>query len=114
VNMSKRFATLMLAAAASVLAVPGSTATPATPAPQVHISNFRFGPQALTVPAGTTVTFVNNDEEPHNVTASDRSYRSPILNTGGRFTHTYATPGEYLYFCALHPHMTGRITVVRR
>lgn len=110
----KKALTLILAACATLLATPASTATPPAPAPQVHISNFRFGPQTLTVRTGTTVTFINDDEEPHNVTASDRSYRSPILNTGGRFTHTYATPGDYLYFCALHPHMTGRITVVRR
>ena len=80
----------------------------------VHISNFRFGPQTLTVPAGTTITWINDDDEPHNVTASDRSYRSPIMDSGARFSRTYPAPGEYAYFCALHPHMTGRILVVRR
>ena len=100
---------LLAAAAASAAAPP-----PAAPAAAVHISNFHFGPQVLTVAAGTIVTFVNDDEEPHNVTAADRSYRSPILPTGARYTHLYASPGDYSYFCALHPHMTGRIVVTGR
>ena len=64
-------AALSLAAAAPAAAPAGAAA--------VHIQNFRFGPQTLNVPAGTIVTFVNDDEEPHNVTAADHSYRSPIL-----------------------------------
>ena len=100
----------LLGAAALGAAAPPSAAPAAAP-PVVHIMNFHFGPQALTVPAGTTVTFVNDDEEPHNVTAVDHSYRSPILNTGGRFVRQYTIPGDYPYFCALHPHMTGTIRV---
>lgn len=103
----------------ALLAIPALAAAPHPAAPAaapatVHIANFRFGPQTLTVPAGTIVTFVNDDEEPHNVTAADRSYRSPILPTGARFAHQYAAPGDYPYFCALHPHMTGHIVVTGR
>jgi len=107
---------LLISAALAGAAHPPALAAAAAPAaaPVVHISNFRFGPQVLTVPAGTTVTWVNDDDEPHNVTASDHSYRSPILDSGGRFSRTYATPGEYAYFCALHPHMTGHIVVTGR
>ena len=68
----------------------------------------------VTLDPGTTVTFVNDDEEPHNVTAADHSYRSPLLPPGARYTHQYAAPGDYPYFCALHPHMTGHIVVVTR
>ena len=109
--MTRKSLCLLIFLAAGAL---GGAAPPAVPAPIVHISNFRFGPQDITVSAGTTVTWVNDDDEPHNVTASDRSYHSPLINTGGRFTRQYSAPGEYAYFCSLHPHMTGRIHVVRR
>jgi plastocyanin len=106
---------LLLLAVASALAgaAPPPAPAPAS-APVVHISNFRFGPQTVTVAAGATITWINDDDEPHTVTASDRSYRSALLNPGGRYTRQYPTPGEYAYFCSLHPHMTGRIVVVRR
>jgi plastocyanin len=98
---------ITIAATASTPSAPAANAAP----PLVHINNFAFGPQTLTVRAGTIVTWVNDDEEPHNVTASDHSYRSPLLNTGARVSHRYDTPGQYAYFCSLHPHMTGRIVV---
>ncbi len=106
----------VIAALVAGSTIAASASTPPAPAanaaaPLVHIHNFAFGPQTLTVRAGTIVTWVNDDEEPHTVTASDRSYRSPILNTGGRVSHRYDTPGQYAYFCSLHPHMTGRIVV---
>ena len=104
---------LALLAAALTLAAAAPAAAPPSAA-AVHIQNFRFGPQTLTITAGTIVTFVNDDEEPHNVTANDHSYRSPILPPGARFTHQYAAPGDYPYFCALHPHMTGHIVVTGR
>src|SRR4051794_34695134 len=107
--MTKPIRLLLLAAAC---ALPGAAPPPA-PAPIVHISNFRFGPATITVPAGTTVTWINDDEEPHTVTAADRSCLSPLLGNGAHYVRTYAVPGEYPYFCSLHPHMIGRIVVVR-
>jgi plastocyanin len=106
----------VIAALVAGTTVAVTASTPSAPAanaaaPLVHIDNFAFGPQTLTVRAGTTVTWVNDDEEPHTVTASDRSYHSQILNTGGRVSHRYEMPGQYAYFCSLHPHMTGRIVV---
>jgi len=109
----------LIAVVAALVAGATIAATAPTPpppaavaaAPLVHINNFAFGPQTLTVRAGMTVTWVNDDEEPHTVTASDHSYHSPILNTGGRVSHRYDAPGQYAYFCSLHPHMTGRIVV---
>ena len=106
----------VIAALVAGTTIAATAATPSAPAanaaaPLVHINNFAFGPQTLTVRAGAIVTWVNDDEEPHNVTASDHSYRSPLLNTGARVSHRYDTPGQYAYFCSLHPHMTGRIVV---
>src|SRR5207247_688147 len=75
----------------------------------VQIDNFSFSPQTLTVPTGTTVTWVNHDEEPHTVTsdASPRFFNSPPRDTGEKFSFTFATRGTYTYFCAIHPHMVG-------
>ena len=77
----------------------------------VKIGNFTFGPQALTVAPGTTVTWVNDDDIPHTVAASDKSFRSKVLDTGDRFSMSFANPGTYEYFCSIHPHMTGKVVV---
>ena len=77
----------------------------------VQISNFRFEPQTLEVPAGSSVTWKNGDEEIHAIAAADGSFASKGLDTGDAFTQTFAAPGTYAYRCALHPHMTGTIVV---
>lgn len=77
----------------------------------VGIDNFAFTPAVLTVKPGATVTFVNHDDIPHLVVAVDGSYRSKALDTNDKFSFTFARPGEYAYFCALHPHMKGKIIV---
>jgi plastocyanin len=80
---------------------------------QIAIDNFRFSPRELTVTVGTKVTWVNNDDVPHTATstAKPRSFDSHTLDTDGKFSHVFTTPGTYDYFCAVHPHMTGRIIV---
>jgi len=77
----------------------------------VEISNFVYSPEVITVTAGTTVIWVNNDDTPHTVTATEEAFRSPPLDTEDTFKFTFTTPGEYAYFCALHPHMTGEVIV---
>jgi plastocyanin len=77
----------------------------------VRIGNFTFNQAALTVHPGTTVTWVNDDDIPHTVVANDKSFRSPVLDTGDRFSFTFAKAGQFGYFCSLHPHMTGKILV---
>jgi plastocyanin len=79
---------------------------------QVKIDNFAFTPQELTVKAGTKVTFVNHDDIPHSVVSSDGKFHSKALDTDDSFVFTFATPGEFGYFCGLHPHMTAKIVVV--
>jgi plastocyanin len=85
----------------------------ATPAQEIKITDFRFVPGTLTIPLGTTVTWINDDGEPHTVTSSDdpRRFRSAALDTGDRFSFTFAEAGTYTYFCSVHPHMTGKIVV---
>ena len=77
----------------------------------VKIGNFTFAPKQLTVKAGDTVTWVNEDDIPHTVTSKTMLFRSKALDTDDKFSFTFATPGNYPYFCALHPHMTGTIVV---
>ncbi|CAD5249581.1 conserved exported hypothetical protein [Bosea sp. 62] len=83
----------------------------AADAAHVRIDNFTFGPKLLTVKVGTTVTFENGDDIPHTVVASDNSFRSKVLDTGDAFVFTFTKPGDFPYFCSLHPHMQGTITV---
>ncbi|MFO1047579.1 MAG: cupredoxin family copper-binding protein [Geminicoccaceae bacterium] len=100
----------LLALAATVLAMAPAMATP--PPVTVAIANFTFEPATLTVPAGTTVTWVNRDDIPHLVDAGDGSFASPPLDTDDSFSFTLTAPGDVAYFCGLHPHMTGTIRVV--
>ena len=110
-NMSK-MKSLMNVVVAGVAAVLLLTATPvwAADAIAVKIGNFTFGPQELKVKAGTTVTWTNEDDIPHTV-VSPNNFRSKALDTDGKYSFTFTTPGTYKYFCSLHPHMTGTIVV---
>ena len=86
----------------------------AKPAPnQVTIDNFTFDPPALAVAPGTEVTWVNHDDVPHTATstAKPRAFDSKTLDTDQKFSHVFTAPGTYEYFCAVHPHMVGRIIV---
>jgi plastocyanin len=77
----------------------------------VKIDNFTFSPATLTVAPGTTVTWSNGDDIPHTVVGKGKGFRSKPLDTGDQFSFVFATPGEYAYFCSLHPHMVGKIIV---
>jgi plastocyanin len=78
---------------------------------EVTIDNFTFAPKTLTVKAGTTVTWRNEDDIPHTVASSTRVFKSQPLDTDDRFSFTFTEPGSYEYFCSLHARMTGTIVV---
>jgi plastocyanin len=78
---------------------------------EVKIDNFSFGPAALTVAAGTTVTWTNRDDIPHTVVSEDKVFKSKVLDTDEKFSFTFAKPGTYGYFCSVHPKMTGKVVV---
>jgi plastocyanin len=103
------------AAMAIVMFAGGGAAQAAAPRPatetRVAIKQFKFQPAHVRVAAGGTVTWENDDEEEHTVTAQDRSYTSAGLDANETFSHTFTTPGTYTYFCALHPHMTATVVV---
>ena len=97
---------------AAVIVLAGLAAPPALAADaQVKIANFTFDPPTLTVKAGTTVTWVNADDIPHVVLEKDGKFRSSALDTDEKFSQTFSTAGTVEYFCAIHPHMTGKIVV---
>jgi plastocyanin len=78
----------------------------------VKIDNFSFGPATITIPAGSTVTWTNNDDVPHVVTSDDnKMFKSKALDTDDRFSFTFTKPGTYNYYCAIHPKMTAKIVV---
>jgi plastocyanin len=93
------------------LSVPTASAAQAEAGPSVKIDNFVFGPEALTVTVGTTVTWINQDDIPHTVVANDKSFKSRVMDTDERFSFTFTKPGEFGYFCSLHPHMVGKVIV---
>jgi plastocyanin len=78
----------------------------------VHIKDFKFDPTPLTVHAGERVTFVNDDDEAHTVTASDKSFDSEGLDGAGTWQHVFAKAGTYRYFCELHPYMKAIVVVL--
>ena len=106
------FQTAALIASALMLSVV-SEMTRAAPAPSaaVEIGNFTFRAPVVTVKAGTTVTWTNGDDIPHTVVSNGGLFRSKVLDSGDRFSFTFARPGKFGYFCSLHPHMTGTIVV---
>jgi plastocyanin len=78
---------------------------------EVKIDNFSFGPAAVTVAAGTTVTWTNRDDIPHTVVSDDKVFKSKVLDTDEKFAYTFIKPGTYPYFCSVHPKMTGKVIV---
>lgn len=78
---------------------------------EVKIDNFSYGPAAITIPAGTTVTWINRDDIPHTVVSTEKVFKSKVLDTDEKFSYTFTKPGEYPYFCSIHPKMTGKVVV---
>jgi plastocyanin len=99
-------------AGATETSPPGETAAgEASQGGSVTIKDYAFTPPTLTVPAGTTVTWTNDDAVPHTATASDGSFDSGNLNPGQSYSFTFATPGSYPYVCQYHAGMQGTIVV---
>jgi plastocyanin len=114
----------LIAVAAVILtgACGGSGATP----PQNCAANTfcmvgnQFSPRALTVAAGTVVTWTNTTNSDHNVTFTsagaaaakpgDGSGSIPTFFSGAH-TRVFTTPGTYPFTCTIHPGMTGSLTV---
>ncbi|WP_322044541.1 cupredoxin family copper-binding protein [Paraburkholderia sp. J67] len=77
----------------------------------VVIKNFMFSPMALTVKAGTTVTWKNMDGEPHSVVNEAGVFHSAALDQNDTFQFKFDKPGVYKVSCGIHPYMKATITV---
>jgi plastocyanin len=97
--------------AASIVATLGFVGPVFAADTEVKIDNFTFNPATITVKAGTTVTWTNGDDIPHTVVGTTKVFKSNVLDTDGKFSFTFTTPGSYEYFCSLHPHMKASIVV---
>jgi plastocyanin len=105
-------ATALLAAGLPSLGAPGDGVVDAAArAVTIKIDNFAFTPPDLSLAAGTTVTWKNEDGEVHRVKDDHNGFSSAALDTGDSYSHTFATPGVYHYFCTIHPYMVGKIVV---
>jgi plastocyanin len=119
----------ILKSAAATAASKASSQTPAntqTPQPQsapasadsssgevvqVSIDNFSFTPQKLTVKKGTIISWTNHDDIPHTVDQDDHAFASSVLDTNQKFQRAFKDPGQFPYYCRLHPKMTGTVVV---
>jgi len=84
---------------------------------QVEISVFAFVPNEIEVPVGTTIIWTNRDETVHTVTVGSvgdagDDFDSAPFGTGESFAYLFSKPGEYPYFCRVHPEMVGLVRVV--
>ena len=78
-----------------------------------------FVPTEITVPAGSTVTWTNDDSTIHTVveggpeggSGETPAFDSSIIANGATWENTFDTAGEFDYYCSLHPFMTGKVTV---
>jgi 3',5'-cyclic AMP phosphodiesterase CpdA len=91
--------------------MPLQSESAASAALDISIDNFSFSPATTSVPVGATITWTNRDDIPHNIVSSEQRFKSPVLDTDGRFSYRFDDAGAYPYFCALHPKMTGRVIV---
>jgi plastocyanin len=104
--------------------MPGMNSTPGMPMPSggnppavpagpdaVGINGFAFVPATLTVTAGSTVTWTNQDEDPHTVVDGGGAFRSQVLGSGGVYSFTFPAAGTFDYVCSIHPFMHGTVVV---
>lgn len=83
-----------------------------TPSATVVVAkDFMFSPSTLTVPAGSTVTWTNHDEEPHTVVSDTGVFRSGAMDTNDSFSFKFDKPGTFHFICSIHPQMVGTIVV---
>jgi plastocyanin len=80
----------------------------------VVIKDFSFKPAHITIKRGTKVRWINKDTSPHTATAKNgKSFDSRLLRKGKSYSHTFKSAGKKPYFCKIHPHMKGSVTVMR-
>jgi len=115
-HMNTSRSRLLLSASSLALLLWGTTAGPSlagSPEAQTVVlaRDFMFAPTAMTVAAGSTVTWTNKDDEPHTVVSDTGLFRSGAMDTNESFSFKFDKPGTYHYACSIHPRMVGTVTV---
>ncbi|NJM09221.1 amicyanin [Candidatus Gracilibacteria bacterium] len=87
------------------------TPSPEPTAANVTIVDFAFTPAVVTIRPGDQVTWTNQDSAAHTSTSASDLWDSSALDTAESFTQTFPSVGEFPYFCAIHPGMTGTVRV---
>ncbi|MEM8873406.1 MAG: cupredoxin domain-containing protein [Planctomycetota bacterium] len=77
----------------------------------VSVKELKFTPGTVSIKAGESVTWKNNDTRDYTVTSTSGAFDSGPLKPGKSYTHTFTTSGTYPYGSKLHPRMTGRVVV---
>ena len=100
-------------AAAAVCLTLASMSSSASPeaSPTIVVKDFMFQPMSSTVKVGTTVTWLNKDDEPHTVVSDNGAFRSAAMDTNETFSFEFDQPGTYHFVCSIHPSMVGTIVV---
>jgi plastocyanin len=96
---------LVLGAVAAAPAALGATTS-------VSITRSGFHASQVTVAAGDTVTWTNNDTLRHQVVADDGSFSSPVLTANQTYSHVFKTGGTFAYHDGVHPSLHGSVTVI--
>ncbi len=90
-------------------------APPPPPPPPVQaavsLSGLAFSPASVSVTAGSTVVWTNNDSFPHDVKADGGEFGSATLNNGDSYSAQFGSAGTFSYFCSIHPFMRGSVVV---
>jgi len=89
----------------------GSALTISMPRGATFQTTAAYVPNPATVSTGTTVTWVNNDVDPHTTTSSTNVWDSRTMNPGASFSFTFQNRGTFQYVCLIHPNMVGTVVV---
>lgn len=88
------------------------TLNPSNPgANEVWMQNNIFSPASITVPANTTIKWINKDGAAHTVTSNTGSFDSGSIAGGNTYSHQFTAAGTYPYNCSLHSGMSGTVIV---
>lgn len=79
---------------------------------EIMIMGYKFEPSTVTVKVGDTVTWINHDSAPHDVTVTEgpEKFKSPTLQKGESWSYTFKKVGKYSYYCTIHPDMKASVT----
>lgn len=91
---------------------PTTSATVPATGNVVTIAGFAFEPATITVPVGSTVTWMNTDASPHRMAGTTAgSFSTETIAQGESAEVTFNEAGEFPYICEIHPSMAGTVIV---